>query len=129
MPVQSPYQTYDYPDSKSEATYVDDRRMPTPWEGEVHELRDRVTGQYPTRPRNYGPTDEYIRQLRADTADYHSSPSRRSSKAYDTLCCGSKAGIFAWVIAILGIVIALAVLLIKVLVCSPSPLLESIDRR
>lgn len=116
MPSQSSHQPDYYPDTKSEATYVDDDRMPTPWEGQVHELRDRVTNPYPTRPRDYCPSDDYIRQLRNATSDYGPQPSKRPNKVYATLCCGSRIGIAAWAVTILGIAIAIGILLVKALV-------------
>lgn len=115
MPGSYCYRSDQYPDSKSEATYVNARAMPTPWEGEVHELRDRVTNPYP-RPKDYGPTDEYLHQLRGEASDYRREPTHKENKVYVTLCCGSKFGALVWAVAVLGFAIAIAILLVKVLV-------------
>lgn len=110
------YHTDLYQGTKSGDTFVENPKMPTPWEGEVHELRDRLANPHPTRPKEYGPTDDYLRQLRGEVSDYHQEPPRKPNKVYATLCCGSKLGVAAWAVAVLGLAVAFGLLLTKALV-------------
>ena len=121
------YATDYYTDTKSEGTLVEGPTMPTPWEGEVHELRDRLANPHPPRPKDYGPTDDYLRQLRGDVSEYRRETSREPNKVYATLCCGSKIGIAAWVVALLGLAIAIGLLLVKAFVMHLSDLPYCVD--
>ena len=105
-----------YPDTDSQATITEDPKMSTPWAAEVHELRDRVTGQ-PTRPRNYSEDEDYHRYLRGEySRQQPATLPQKPNKTYAVLCCGSKAGVAIWAVAALGLAVVIAVLMVRALV-------------
>ena len=108
------HSTNPFPDSKSEATYVNSPRMTTPYQHELDDLDERLREPAPTRPRGQI-DDAYLSWRHATQTQPMPGPVQNSKtrRVYASVCCGSPLGIIAWLLLGAAGAAVVAVLLVK----------------